>query len=291
MNSKRVLLLTAALIAFCDSGWAAKSYRASGLILKVDAPHQTLLVSCESIPGFMSAMVMPLPVHNSNELLGVDAGTTIDFTLVADETSSYIEKIHVRRNENVEQDPLAAGRLKLLAGIAGPQLAPELKTGDHVPDFSLIDQNRHRVALSQFAGKVVALTFVYTHCALPDYCFRMSTNFSRLQKRFAAQVERDLILLTITFDPVHDTPEVMAKYGKIWNADPKGWRLLTGPPSEVNQVCNKLGMSFWPDEGLMTHSLHTIVIDRNGDLAANLAGNKFSADQLGDLVQTVMTHP
>jgi hypothetical protein len=63
-------------------------------------------------------------------------------------------------------------------------------------------------------------------------------------------------------------------HGRIWNADPKGWHLLSGPPPEVNQICNKLGMSFWPDEGLMTHSLHTIPIDRSGNLAANLEGNK-----------------
>jgi protein SCO1/2 len=68
-------------------------------------------------------------------------------------------------------------------------------------------------------------------------------------------------------------------------------RSLSGPPPEVNQVCNRLGMSFWPDEGLMTHSLHTILIDRSGNLAANLEGNKFSADQLGDLVQTVLARP
>jgi protein SCO1/2 len=102
---------------------------------------------------------------------------------------------------------------------------------------------------------------------------------------------RDLVLLTITFDPVHDTPEVMEKYGRIWNADPKGWRLLSGPKVDVEKVCNMFGISFWQDEGLMTHSLHTFLIDRNGVLAADLEGNKFSADQLGDLVQTVLDRP
>lgn len=47
-------------------------------------------------------------------------------------------------------------------------------------------------------------------------------------------------------------------------------------------------MNFWPDEGLLTHSLHTVVIDREGKLAANLEGNHFSAGQLGDLVEATM---
>jgi protein SCO1 len=152
----------------------------------------------------------------------VAVGAAIEFTLVADRTSAHIEDIRVRQIENVEQDPLGARRLKIVAGIAGPPPAPEINHGDRVPDFSLIDQSRQRISLSQFKGKVGAVTFIYTNCALPDFCYRLSTNFSRLQKRFASQMGRDLILLTITFDPTHDTPEVMEKYGRIWKADPKG---------------------------------------------------------------------
>lgn len=47
-------------------------------------------------------------------------------------------------------------------------------------------------------------------------------------------------------------------------------------------------MNFWPDEGLLTHSLHTVAIDCEGKLAANLEGNHFSAGQLGDLVEATM---
>jgi protein SCO1/2 len=48
-------------------------------------------------------------------------------------------------------------------------------------------------------------------------------------------------------------------------------------------------MAFYPDEALLVHSFHTLVIDRSGRLAANLEGNDFTSEQLGDLVQTVMT--
>jgi protein SCO1 len=48
------------------------------------------------------------------------------------------------------------------------------------------------------------------------------------------------------------------------------------------------GMEFWSDEGYLTHSFHTVVIDRGGKLFANLEGNQFTSGQLGDLVQTAM---
>jgi protein SCO1/2 len=47
-------------------------------------------------------------------------------------------------------------------------------------------------------------------------------------------------------------------------------------------------VNFWPDEGTLTHSLHTIVIDRQGKLAANFEGNEFTAEQLGDFVESVL---
>jgi protein SCO1 len=212
---KRTVLFTAFLFLLSVPGCPAQHYGAKGLILKVDKPKKTLVVSCEEIPGFMEAMAMPFEVRDSKELDGLAAGTMIQFTLVVDGSTSYIESIRIHRYEGVEQDPIGARRLKLMAsleeGNSGP---PSLKVGEGVPDFLLIDQSKQTIALSQFTGKVVAITFTYTHCALPNFCFRISNCFRSLQKRFANEMGHDLILLTITFDPTHDTPEVMAKYGK-----------------------------------------------------------------------------
>lgn len=286
---KRTIFLTTALLLSAVHGFAARSYPARGLVLKVDKPHSSLLISCEKIPDFMDAMVMPFAVRDPQELQALAPGTMIEFTLVVDESTSYIENIHVRKYEGVEQDPIAARRLKLMTSIAGAAAAPQqIRTGEKAPDFSLIDQNRQKVSLSQFNGKVVAITFTYTHCALPNFCFRSANNFRLLQKRFEGHLGSDLVFITITFDPVHDTPEAMANYGKSWNADQKVWKLLSGPPPDVEAVCNRYGISFWPDEGLMTHSLHTFLVDRQGKLSADLEGNEYSADQLGDLVQTML---
>jgi len=288
---KRAILLAAAVALFSAPGWAAQNYAAKGLVLKVDKQHGSVLLSLERIPGYMEAMTMSFPARNPEELSDLSVGETIEFNLVVDGSNAFIEKIHVHHYEGVEEDPMSAKRLKLMAGLVNPAAPKELKVGEQVPDFSLIDQNRQSVSLSQFSGKVVAVSFTYTRCALPNFCFRISNNFRTLQKRFAGSMGRDLILLTITFDPAHDTPEVMAKYGETWSADPKSWRLLTGEPSKVEEICNRFGISFWPDEGLMIHSLHTFVIDRNGKLVANLEGNEYSADQLGDLVRMVLEKP
>lgn len=279
------MMLLAALPAFAQQKYAAK-----GLVLGLDKQHRIMTVSCESIPGYMDAMIMPIEVHETKELEGLARGAMIEFSLVVGKQSSYAEAVHVRNFESLEADPLSARRLRLLDGAIDPSLAPGrvLKAGQPAPDFSLIDQNRARVTLSEFSGKVVAITFVYTRCPFPNFCFRLTNNFARLQKRFASEMGRQLILLTITLDPVHDQPETLAEYGRTWNMDPKGWHLLTGPPAEIQKFCDRFGVAFYPDEGEFIHSLHTLVVDRQSKLAANLEGNEFTAEELGDLVQSVL---
>lgn len=287
---KRVFLLCVAFLSPVFSNTAAQTYSARGLVLKVDKPHQGLLVSCEEIPNVMEAMVMPFSVRNPQEIDQLSVGTMIEFTLVVDGQTSYIQDIHVHPYQGEQQDPLTAERLKLMSGIIDPATAPkQLKAGEHVPDFTLIDQAGRNVTLSQFSGKVVVLTFTYTRCVLPNFCFRNSNNLRRLQKRFDDRMGRDLILMTVTFDPVHDTPEVMAQSAKTWSAVPGRWEFLTGEPTAISAIAGRFGMTYWPDEGLMNHSLHTAIIDRQGKLVANLEGNEYTADELGDLVGSVLS--
>lgn len=282
--------LLAWLVLAAHPGRGAQPYSVTGLVLKVDPAKKTMVVSCNTIPGYMEAMVMPFEVRDSNALNGVQPGMSVEFSLIVGQDASYAENIRVRKFESVEQDPFTAHRLKALQTLVTPGLATTaaLAVGQSVPDFKLIDQNRQPVSLSEFAGKVVAINFIYTRCALPQFCFRLSNNFALVQKRFAERMGTDLMLLTVTFDPAHDQPEVLAAAAKTWKADARTWHFLTGPVEEVKQVCGRFGVDAWTDEGLMTHSLHTVVVDRHGKLAANLEGNQFTAQQLGDLVEAVM---
>ncbi len=284
-------ILVALFFLGTSLSFAAQEYPATGMVLKVDAPHRNFVVSCQSIPGFMDAMTMPFDVRQPGELKGLAPGMTVDFTLVVEKDASYAKDVHIKPYVSLEQDPLTTRRLKLMNSIGTPAAssARVLASGEAVPDFTLTDQSRHPVTFSQFAGKVVAINFIYTRCALPNFCFRISNNFGTLQKRFKERLGRDLILLTVTFDPVHDQPEILAKYATTWKADPATWHFLTGSVPDVQRVTDMFGVDFFPDEGLMNHSLHTAVIDRHGKLVANIEGNQFTADQLADLVQTVLS--
>lgn len=268
----------------------AQEYAVTGMVVSIDRPSRAFVASIQAIPGYMQAMTMPFEVRQESELQGLVPGTVVSFTLVVDRRTSHAERIRIVQYQNTEQDPFSASRLKLLSDLASANLqrGVVLSLGDSVPDFTLLDQRRRNVSFSQMRGKVVVANFIYTTCALPNFCLRLSNNLAVLQKRFARELGRDVVLLTITFDPVHDTPDVMAKYASQWSANADTWRFLTGPPTDVERVCRYFGVHAYSNEGLLDHSLHTVVVDRQGTLVANIEGNQFTATQLGDVVAGVI---
>ena len=263
-------------------------YAVTGMVLRTDPAKRAFVASIDKIPGFMDAMTMTFEVRDARDLAGLVPGAVVDFTLVVEANASHVEGIHVRRYQSVAQDPQTARRLSLLKQVSGGQPSRPVAIGETVPDFTLTDQRSRRVSLSQLRGKVVAVNFIYTACQLPDFCARIVNHFGVLQQKFRSELGRSLVLLTITFDPARDQPEVLAKYAAQWKADADTWRFLTGSAAEIRRVLDAFGVSAFPDDGLVDHSLHTAVVDRDGRLVANIEGNQYSVNQLVDLTSSVL---
>lgn len=281
---------TLILLAATAGAARAADHAAQGLVLRVDAPHRTVLVSCDAVPGYMAAMEMPFRVRDARILESLRPGQMIRFVMVERAKSVYAEKIQPVMN--FEAEPAEAESLTALRRATDPATAAKrIEIGQPVPDFTLTDQAGQMVSLSQLRGKVVALTFGYSRCPNPDYCYRLSTNLAKVARRFHDQAGRDLVLITIAIDPEVDHGAALATYAGRYHADPRVWHFLTGPVPEIRNVAAMFGMDFWASGGLLTHTLRTVVIDREGRLAANLEGNAFSAQQLGDLVQATMRRP
>ncbi len=249
---------------------AAKTIPMDGIVVSLDPARSTMVVSHRPVPKYMGAMVMPFRVEDPAELLGLHAGSRVRFDLIIDNARSMAR--HVR----------SAGE----TDAAIPLPKDWKRIGEVIPDFTLTDQNSRQVQPSELRGKVVAVNFIYTRCPLPDVCPRLAANFAVLQRRFAARLGKDLVLLSITIDPQFDTPEVLHDYAKRWGADPEGWRFLTGTAPAIQKVAGNFGLVYWPDEGALGHNSTTTILDRNGRVAAIVEGSSFRVNQLGDLLAT-----
>lgn len=269
---------------------AAENHAARGIVLKMDNAHHLLVVSCEEIPGYMQAMEMEFTVRESKALAALKTGAAVDFIIVERGDKLYAENLRPGTTASFESEPMAAGQLTALNNMLEPD-AKVLAVGDRVPDFTLIDQAGKTIHLSDFTSKVVALTFGYSRCPNPNYCFRLANNLAQVEKRLHTQAGQNLILLNIMIDPEHDQGTALTQYAALWKADPAYWHFLTGPLPDIKQISARFGMNFWSVEGLVTHSLHTVIIDRHGQLAVNLEGNQFTPQELADLVRTVLDRP
>jgi protein SCO1/2 len=257
--------LCAACILFSS---CARHYRAQGIVLAVDRSHQTVTISHRAIPGYMDAMAMPFHAGASERLEQLSPGSRIEFQLKIDSRSSTVRHIRVQQTA--------------VADVPLPKAEGRVAIGDSMPDFELTDQEGRAVKLSDFRGRLVALDFIYTRCPMPDVCPRLSANFARLQKRLGGNI----VLLSISLDPEYDTPAVLTEYAHRWRADSGTWRFLTGSVDDVRRVSGRFGVVYWAEEGAITHTSSTAIVDRDGRLRAVVEGSSFTSQQLIDLVET-----
>jgi len=292
MNLRRATLTAVLSIPAALHAWAAEEHTVQGVLIDVNRDKGSITVSCDPIPGYMDAMVMPFEVRDLATLKTIQPGAMVRFTMVERGDKDYAEHLQTVAVTNFESEPVEAGRLTFLHQALDPTaLAKIVPVGQLVPDFTLVDQAQNTTHLEQFRGKVVALTFAYSRCPNPNYCFRLSNNLAQVSRRFQDRTGRDLVLMTIVIDPDNDQAKALERYADTWKADPATWHFLTGRLTDIREIAEMFGMNFWGDEGFLIHSFHTVVIDRDGKLAANLEGNQFTAQQLGDLVETILTRP
>jgi protein SCO1 len=277
MESLRTTVRAAVIVSAFVLPACASSHAARGVVLSVEPESRLVTVSHDAIPGFMDAMVMPFTARTREELVDVQPGDRIAFKIRTRDGETLIDGVKLLSAARVDAGALASPPKPVLVPIGQP-----------LPDFTLVDQHAREVSLSSLRGKVVAVTFIYTRCPLPDYCPRMMANLLELKARFQERLGKDLVLLTVSFDPKYDTPEQLRAYAKNYRADVPGWHFLTGSSEQVARVCEAFGVEYFPDEGLITHTLQTAIVDREGRLAAAVEGKDYTARQLVDLVELAL---
>ena len=264
------------LVAAC--GAKAQQYPVEGQIIGVSADHRQLTIDHKDIPNFMPAMTMAYFVKDPHALDGLAAGDLATATLVVDGSEVYLKDIR------------KTGHAPLPANAKPIKAMDIMAPGDTVPDDVLIDQNGAPKKLSEWRGQATAVTFIYTRCPLPDFCPLMDRHFADVQQAIASDsaLRGRVHLVSISFDPAHDTPAVLLAHARGLHADPHVWTFLTGTPEAVGHVAERFGVSVTPetDPGqTITHNLRTAVVDPQGRVTTIYSGNQWTVDQMLDALK------
>jgi protein SCO1/2 len=248
-----------------------RHYQARGLIRGLPPDHKTLEIEHEDIRGFMPSMTMPFEVRDEKETSGLKIGDGISFRLSVTPSDSWIDQI-----QKIDSVTL---HLPTPASTVRPAKSDRLHEGDAMPPFQLVDQNNHPITLATFQGHDLVVTFIFTRCPIPNFCPRMSQDFAELQKAIKASSSEPLSstrLLSISFDPAHDTPAVLHDYGQAEGADRSVWQLATGEPAEIQRLTKAFSVLVQPESGTISHSLATALIDKNGRIEKIWRGNAWT---------------
>lgn len=116
-------------------------------------------------------------------------------------------------------------------------------------DVQLVDQDNRPVSLERdlLADHVAVVGLIYTSCS--TVCPVISSIMGRLQQQLGARAGREVQLVSISVDPLRDTPQVLREYAGRFQHGP-GWSWLTGTPAAIDATLRGLGV---PPSGLAEH--------------------------------------
>lgn len=154
-----------------------------------------------------------------------------------------------------------------------------------IPKFSLIDEQSKAVTEKVVRGKIHVADFFFTRCE--TVCPKLSSQLSRVQEIFIDNP--DIRLVSYTVDPDHDTPDVLRRYAKEYDAEPGKWSFLTGQKRKIYDLAQKgyfvavqaKGDGKTAPAETFTHSEKLVLVDKEGVIRGYYDGtDKVEVDRL-----------
>jgi len=182
--------------------------------------------------------------------------------------------------------------------LLGCQAQPELERFGAFPDVHLIDARGIPFTSDQLGGRAALVDFIYTRCT--EACPVLSANTSAVQKRLrdAQLLGSRAVLLSVTVDPVHDTPAALSEYAARYGADAESWKFLTGEWDQVYDLITGLKLSARPPRppadapppggSELLHTTRVVLVDPQGQVRAYFRGDETRPDEMVDAVRRVL---
>jgi cytochrome oxidase Cu insertion factor (SCO1/SenC/PrrC family) len=175
---------------------------------------------------------------------------------------------------------------RALAESGNDAFVPVLGLNTPIPDLLFTDQAGVQVglrslALSATPHRALVLSFIYTRCPDRRECPLVSATFAKMQQ-LIQQSRLPIHLVEITLDPVHDTSAVMARYGRLFDADRGTWSLLTASQATIDLAARRFGVFVEraPSGIPETHSEAAYIIGPDASLIDKIDGTNWTAEQV-----------
>ncbi|HVP50473.1 MAG TPA: SCO family protein [Terriglobales bacterium] len=257
-----ILCAVSFVVMAASSQTRNKRYNLHGKVLGKNTATNEITVKHDDIPGFMPAMTMSFKIKNQAVVQELQPGDKIaaDLVVPSDGSDYWLENVRI-----TDQSGRQAAR-----PTARPHM---LAVGEPAPDPPLTNQDGNTVRLSDFKGKALLVTFIYTRCPMPNFCPRLSSQFARVHDALKKTPDdyRKTHLLTISFDPKYDTAPVLRKYGLAYlDNDASGfahWDFAFTTPGDLRKLADAFGLEYFEEGNQISHTMNIVLISPDGTVA------------------------
>jgi len=227
----------------------------------------TLIVRTDAVTGMVASQTRAFAVTPKLEL---PSGTGIDAFLDRSRTPWRLYNASVAA--------------RFVPGLPESGKVFPIDYGSQLPHTQLVDQSGRLVDLaSDFRGKVVLLSFIFTRCPDKDECPALSAKFAALQQRLDP---KHFHLVEITLDPVYDSPWVLHQYAAQFATNPVSWSILTGQQHDVQHLLDRFGISsLRVSDAKLIHNEKVFLSTPDGKISDIVQTVGFSPDALAAQAQ------
>jgi protein SCO1/2 len=146
------------------------------------------------------------------------------------------------------------------------------------------------VQLSEFRGKAVLVSYIFTRCPMPTMCPLVTSKMAQVQMAANKTLKDKVVLVSISFDPTYDTPEVLKEYGERYGADFSNWQFLTGDAAEIQAAAQDANVIYEDmGEGNFTHNMNTVLIAPDGTVRQRFHGSGWKTEEVIKSIRAIIS--
>lgn len=186
--------------------------------------------------------------------------------------------------------PLAAQQAATATSALDPKAAlrdSQAAIGRDMSRHQLLDAQGRLIRLSDFAGKPLLVSFIYTGCfqVCPTTTKSLSEAVDQLAEVFGAD---KFNVVSVGFNQPFDSPAAMRAFAAQMRVDKPNWKFLSPPPATVDALTADFGFRYAATPAGFDHMLTVSILDARGHIATQVYGERLTRDQLGEPLRLML---
>lgn len=284
-RSSRLCLILLSFVAFLCYGLNSRAFgetaRVAGFIKSIDADHNAVIISANG-----EARVASLFAGDRDYL---EPGDRVRGVVVSRGERDVLELVWPDDPKVTAQMLAVNNQLRRDTEVRGRKVFRSI--GERLPPFALYNQFGELVRESELRGKTCVINFIFTRCMNPRMCPAATAKMHQLQKHVKKLGLDDVIFLSMTLDPLYDTPGTLNGYASSRGIDGSSFYFLTGPQQPLLDLKEQLGILSEKDpKWIIDHTMRTILVNPKGEIVYQVPGSMWDVEDFTNRIRRVNTN-